>query len=324
MSSRNSNIDCLRFVLMLFVVQFHMNPYEGNMSLYRLFNVELVVWLFMVLSLYLFQLRGAHLAKVKWSRLLAPYLFWSVAYLCLRSMKSLMLGTDLQLDMWSLRTFLGGGAAVHLYFIPLLVVYQLSACLSVGLFQSRGDWQRWVTSLMVLSVFAISSYLWSFKSPVIGGAYGMFFDAFLAVLYAQVLVVSIRVGVVRSGVFYATTGLFLLLLFYLQSALIFSVYFTMLVASLLIYFLLSLPQYPPIQKLNWFYSTSFGLFLSHHAIIEILEVFSAKFGFNLIPYALITRLLLTLVVFLIACLIIVIVRKSKVASLVVLGERSAN
>ncbi|MBX6314872.1 MAG: acyltransferase [Isosphaeraceae bacterium] len=98
---------------------------------------------------------GRGLIRTRLRRLVVPYLVWTAIYTALRSVISLERGA------WYLRVLyydplgllLLGEAAVHLYFVPLLIVGELVAIALIGLL---GPWARRPVPIALLSIAAFA------------------------------------------------------------------------------------------------------------------------------------------------------------------------
>ena len=319
---RNHNIDLLRFVLILLVIQLHMNPYSGVTVLYSVFNVHLVVWMFMLISLYLLQVRGAMFRRVKWVRLLLPYLSWSIIYLCLRSLKHMIQVNKISFEAWTLNAFFTGGAAVHMYFIPLLIVYQLFACALSNLFLIKAVRSKQILNFGILIATFLISNLFGLKSTIIGSKWGLFIDALFATVCVHALVyMGANAGPVRSNLCKIILVFSALVLLWWQTNIDDQVLVKIMIASSILYTILRMPVSSKLGQFDCLFTASFGIFLMHHAIIEMAEALFTQLGIPLIPYDFAERILGTFAVVSISYGFICLIRRSRLLSLLLIGEK---
>jgi len=278
----------------------------------------------MLVSLYLLQARGASFEQVKWLRLVLPYLFWSIIYLCLRSLKSVLQGDGGSFEDWTLKALLTGGAAVHLYFIPLLIVYQLIACALTGLFSKDASKSTVILSCGTLVILFLLSSIMELESTVIGSESGLFVDAILAVICAQGLV-SLRTNAspVQSNLYKWMLAFFTLALLWWQTNTDDQILVKIMISSGILYLILQMPVLNRLRRLNRLFTASFGIFLMHHFIIELAEVILTQLGINLFPYDFNERILGTFAVIVICYGLIYLIRYSKFLSLLLIGEKKA-
>lgn len=130
MNPRNRTLDVLRLVASFGVIAIHCAPTNAAAGFVCDFFLNFCVPFFLLSSLFLFWREvgdGApdRALRRRLPRLLLPYLSWSVIYLGARVLKLLLTGHDVQ-PLFSAAQLpalvFGGGAAVQLYFLPLLAL----------------------------------------------------------------------------------------------------------------------------------------------------------------------------------------------------------
>ena len=149
---RNILIDGTKLLLAFSVVFMHLVPNEPELEGISQPLLTFTVPFFFTIALYFFvhKVRKSselRLADLNFERLILPYCAWSLIYLGLRTFKYRSNLADLQLGS-PLEIALYGGAALHLYFLPFLILCQ--AWVLAFMLLSRSGRQP----LIGLSIFA--------------------------------------------------------------------------------------------------------------------------------------------------------------------------
>ena len=321
-SDRQHSIEFFKLVAIFGVIFLHLAPNTASaerlMSIFQL----LAVPYFYAISLYFFAEKLAYMPTYKFSalkldRLYIPYICWSLVYVLMRLVKAKIASAPFDLDLASI--FLFGGAAVHLYFIPMLLFFQSWLIFVFFVLKPRriSFWpvvislasiaylyygimvQRWTigTILPQASLYVISGYLlYLMKSSELGllvrRTIGLLFLPFL-------LTIAIAPDTVKplAPLSYPIAGL------------------------LLSAFALSIGRQIHSRFILIVASASYGIYLSHFAFIEVIEFLADSMGFVLAPYSVLGNLLVGSVVAFFSVLFVTIVRKSKFLSFCLLGER---
>jgi hypothetical protein len=324
-SSRQHSIEVFKLVAIFGVILLHLAPNTASaerlMSIFQLFAVPY----FYTISLYFFVEKLAcmptfQFSALKLDRLYIPYLCWTIVYVLMRLVKARIASAPFNLDLASI--FLFGGAAVHLYFIPMLLFFQSLLIFVFFVLKPRKIpfWpvvislasiaylyygiivQRWSlgTILPQASLYIISGYLlYVMRSSefglVVRRTIGFLFLPFL-------LTIALAPDTVKplAPLSHPIAGLFL-------SA-----------------FALSISEQIHSRFILIVASASYGIYLSHFAFIEVIEFLADRMGFVLAPYSVLGNLLVGSVVASFSVLFVVIVRKSKFLSCCLLGERQSN
>lgn len=155
---RNPAVDAARLIFAFGVVVIHLGPIAGGGGawLARFFLTTSVQFFFLV-ALYYFIGRVRSLEKVDRSalhfdRILVPYATWTLLYTLFRFAKCQALHTPFDLEI--ARVGLYGAGAIHLYFLPLLFVWQILALAVLLFFRQR---QR---PLALVAAGAAAAFAW--------------------------------------------------------------------------------------------------------------------------------------------------------------------
>ncbi len=125
---RNDWVDAARLVAALAVVVIHCAPRTGAAEVVGAFALSFAVPFFLLTSLFYAVgdvRRGSpDVFLRRWPRLWKPYIAWSLIYLALRIVNGWTSGAQGVAGNWrtAVDVALLGGAAVHLYFLPLLML----------------------------------------------------------------------------------------------------------------------------------------------------------------------------------------------------------
>lgn len=123
-SGRNYTVDLLRFVAAWGVIVVHVTPGDASARAFTSFFTQTSVPFFVVVSLYYLLLkRDRGWAALNVRALLLPYVSWSVIYLLVKVLKYVVTNEDKGID-W-LHTLFFGGASTGLYFLPMLLYFQV-------------------------------------------------------------------------------------------------------------------------------------------------------------------------------------------------------
>ncbi len=259
------------------------------------------------------------------SRLIRPYAVWTSVYLLLRMIKN---GSGLfssSLEDWFGFLFLGQ-SAVHLYFLPLLIYYQIVAAASALLCSNLVNGKIhlhaacWITAAMIMSIIAghIGYFGWS--------------SAFLSALIYTALEAGSKSlnQKIRRGWFAVVIlasvlmmGLALIAAFEVKMPSTYYVFNGPIFGCCALLLLIRMGKGIPPRWAKRLVNCYFGIYLSHHAIEECIEVACAKFGHALTPYDLLPRLGYAFVAFCGGIIITCLIRLSPRLAFWMLGEKHA-
>lgn len=257
---------------------------------------------------------------VLWSRLVVPYCVWSIIYVLARSAKAITVGPAWDIDWLAVTCF--GASAVHLYFIPfLLALCVVQSCVLRG----SPPLQRPVALSLLLAMAALDglsmgSLRYGFDQSVLWN--GLVFG--LALKAASEFAGQPRDGFHREGQVAGNValcaGLYIAACWVQgESPMVYQGLCALLVAAVLS--LLSIMPMPSLPAwITWAARASFGIYLSHHLIIEGVELGLQWMGMDLAPYDSMENILLTLCVIATALLMVALVRQSVWLSFLLLGE----
>ena len=324
---RNSTLDIFRLIFALGVVFVHLGPNEPNAEwLGKSFNA-LSVPFFVITALYFFirkvlsalEQPGPLCPRLHLDRLWVPYGAWTLIYLGMRVAKHHLQGLSFTPDWFRLMAY--GGSGVHLHFLPFLLLCQ-----------------AWTLALILVStrrhrLLALTTFGAAFVYDYVGTTqeYFEFGDASQHSLFyvaAAFLLVAVQRSVhLRPLNFYA--GCIIATIVVITSA-------CDALPPPLIPFVSPLAGYaatsailglPAITlhstRLLYILTTTYGIYLMHHALIESLEVLAHKTGLGLVPYSLGEKLLIVPAVCVVCIGIIYSLRHSPRLRYLLLGETTA-
>lgn len=278
-----------------------------------------VVPFFLVTSFYIainrFSLTGkSYSIRTRLQRLLVPYAFWTMVYLLVRSLKFLLLhesdSFDKTSDITSVIFF--GAASVSLYFIPLLFIGSLLLILAEYLIEKETPFYQ-ILILFIASIIAYQELIDSNNYSRLGP--NVAFQEIMALVspnlnqpqLVRVLLVFMEWIMQCAPYVFAAMLLNSLLLRYKAvrtqrhllwlSLLIFlslsvagqdilpQVLYAVLRATFLLLFSIQASSYltasPLIQSLG---VCSFGIYLMHYLVIQVLQVLLGKFRPELVTH----------------------------------------
>jgi peptidoglycan/LPS O-acetylase OafA/YrhL len=318
---RNHTVDAVRCLAAFGVVSIHVAPNTPSGEVVGAFFGVFVVPFFYLISLYFF-IRGLS-AKDPWLalhkqvlRVAVPYLSWTLIYIALFALKSRLTH---QPHTWDLRgIFAYGQSAVHLYFMPVLLallflsfavsliiggsvrekIFGAICVLGVLIFSSNGahhgyfGWTWWWIELplycAIAFVFARTSFLQGNTVLLVGlGA-----ASFIA---AQILAWKGVTGWPHAfGDLLGGLG------------------------ALLLALKIEIRHCP--RFLPTLAAATYGIYLSHFVFLEGFEFVLQKVKLLPDSYDLVTKLLLTSVVFVVAAVFTFVVRRIPWGRKLLLGE----
>lgn len=317
---RNTTIDLVRIIAAFGVVAIHVHantPAAENVS--RIFLVFCVPFFFTVaLAYFIISLRKAASIKDVFSKNLkrigVPLLTWSIIYSSLLLVKSLLTHGDRAFDV--VRIFLYGESAEQMYYLPELLIMQL---LVVGIFMLVYNRKQ----AIALAVLAGAAFYLLWGS--VHNYFGVTSTKALLVYMVAAFYIAAKITKRQQSWSYFVVGIVLLSLaisnLFIAYPTVLQDYFLTLPIGGVGAVLMTLNM-PRIALPNWLLvvaSTTYGVYLSHVMFLECLE-----FGFEIIHYNVfynfVTKLLVAIVVFCIAVLFTLIVRRNTFLRSVLLGE----
>lgn len=319
---RNQSVDTLKFIAAFGVIIIHLAPStELAEKVTRIFSI-IAVPFFLFISLHFFFNKTVAISKFSirvfnLDRLLVPYLIWSIIYSLMRYVKYQLTNDPNTLDAIGVIFF--GQAAVHLYFVPLLVAFQAIALVPILILRSgRYKYLAIVIflSVLVYSLAGTSNNFLGFNNAIAAGIV----YAFLVFIFRitqnsnQGRKINFALGCLISVMVF-TTAIFNMPLNLLGFAATPVVGYGLSALTLNSRFVISNSFF---QRLL---TCSYGIYLSHFAFLEIIEFGCSKLNFHLTPYTVGEKFLLGLAIFTLSVLFTMLVRKNSKLAYLLLGER---
>lgn len=324
---RNSTLDIFRLVFAFGVVFVHLGPNEPNAEWLGRSFTALSVPFFVITALYFFVCRvlsalnqpGPLFPRLQLDRLWVPYLAWTLIYLGMRVAKHHLQGLSFTAD-W-LRLLAYGGSAVQLYFLAFLLLCQAWA-LSFILISTR---RHWLLALTTVGAAFVYDYLGATQEYFEFGhasQHSLFYVAAAFLLVAVQRSTHLRVLNFYAGCVIAIAVVVISALDALPAPLI--PFVSPLAGYAATSSILGLPAITlHSTRLLYILTTTYGIYLMHHALIESLEVLADKTGLGLVPYSLGEKLLIVPAVCVVCIGIIYSLRHSRRLRYLLLGETTA-
>lgn len=321
-------IEAAKFVAAYCVALIHLAPCTAKAEL-----ITNVLRLFPVYYFYAsavhFTIRrvlrrdGSVSAGLSWNRLIRPYAAWTVLYLLLRCAKNGGISSAQGWVEWLGLLFMGQ-SAVHMYFLPQLVYFQIvagaSALLCANLLKKRFHSAAacWLAAAFVASIFIGRAGYFGWNHTFLAGLVYAFLGAISVCLddrvgkaWTAVVAPAAFVLIVLSLI--AGFGIELPSFYYLLNGPVFGC------CTLLV--LLRMQAGAPSRWGERLVSCYFGIYLAHHAIEEGLEMIFARLGHSLTPYDVSSRLGFALIAFCGGIMVTLTIRLSPSLACWMLGER---
>lgn len=257
---------------------------------------------------------GPLLQTLRLERLLVPYASWTLIYLALRLLSGRSL---LQAPFAEWVKILGfGGAAVHLYFLPLLVFFQILALSVWRLLAGDRRTAGWLLACLLLQAGAWELGVANWRQAAFTGL----IYAMLAVGVARLRTLPDRPGGLLAGTAVALLALAVLTGLEVDPGWLGVQLRGPLFGALVLLALLRLPQAALSPRWRAVLSCSYGLYFCHHAFEEGLERLALRLGLPLVPYTVTGRLAVTLLVVVLGVLFTMAVRRIPWLAWLLLGE----
>jgi peptidoglycan/LPS O-acetylase OafA/YrhL len=320
-TSRNHSIDLLKLLSVFGVVVIHLSPTTLDGEWLASFFLSFVVPFFYLISLYFFVLKlssvsSVGFANLRLGRLLIPYLVWSCIYVLMRWIKFSLASRPFDLDIPS--AFLFGGAAVHLYFIPMLLWYQ---ALSLVLFSVARPLNSKVVPLIIACVVFFYGYLGQLNDRF------LLLDALAqGLLYVGSACFLLFLGATDKGRrLRAAIGLFvipflLLVSFHFASIKSLGIFAGPIAGLLFSAFVLSFDLAIKNRMILYAMTCSYGIYLAHFAFLEVFEYAVETLGFSVAPYSAIDKIVVASFVSVLSVLAVFIARRHHLLAYACLGE----
>ncbi|WP_234733941.1 acyltransferase family protein [Tellurirhabdus bombi] len=313
---RYTNIELIRIVAAFGVILIHThNNTAASALLANLFLLFCVPFFFIVSLVFSVPKPGksvsvkAFLIK-SWWRIGLPFLVWSSIYAGLIFVRHLLRGEPYEIDPVGL--FFYGQSAEHLYYLPQLITMQ---ALILGSFLLITKKQTQAGFLLLGAVAYLVLGNWR-------NYFGVTPTATIAVYLAAAYLIASKIKQKNIGLLLG--GLALIALAISQLWIDYPVVIHPLISPLGgIGLLLVALQLADVSSSGWLItlsSTTYGVYLSHVAFLEALEFIVERAHIKLF-YDLKTQLMVAIFVFVVSVLFVLVVRRIKLAKLLLLGEQ---
>jgi peptidoglycan/LPS O-acetylase OafA/YrhL len=324
-SQRNLSVDIIKFIAAFGVVIIHLAPSTEAADLLTQVFLAFAVPFFLVTSLHFFISRILTLPAVKysdlrWDRILVPYAVWTLIYTLLRVLKFRLAGTSLSIDVVGFCLY--GGVAVHLYFLPLLLLFQSQALAMILLLRVPRLWLTVVGIALGAGIFGYIGTVCGYLGFSRAFESGMVYVALAFALgWLQAREVGRRINL-------AIGSLILILIFTTVFYGVPLYSFPMLRGPIAGYGVAAL-------ALNWrvasaapalrlLVTCSYGIYLAHFGFLEGLEFAAQRFGLLLAPYSVTAKLAAGSLICLACVAFIVIARLHRLSAYLLIGEHTSN
>ncbi|WP_207429628.1 acyltransferase [Pedobacter sp. SYSU D00535] len=324
-SARNTTVDFFRVLACVGVIAIHVPFDTWGAEAYNKLFWPLCVPYFYLTSLTYFseaakRKRDSRLITRVAQRILLPYLSWSVIYLLLVLLNYKVTGKDLDLNVLKLLFY--GESAVHLYFLPLLFIMQITL---IGIFLLFNNPRSIVTGLYC--ILLVAAYLG------LGNSIGTF-----AVNYSTGIGILIFVG--ASLIFdklklVRKIGPDLKLVFLGMAMVVAAVSANVYSYSLT---LMNYPMILPLGGIGLFFTASgyptfsssviirtladasYGIYLIHIVFLEGFQVLESRLLPFTPQYTFFYKALYIIVVFFCSLITVQVLRKNAISRIALLGE----
>lgn len=326
---RNSNIDLVKFICAFGVICIHVQNSTFEANLIGEFFLPLCVPFFYLSALVFFisGLKTINLpvtANKTWVRIVIPYLFWTAIYFSLTVIKHTLTNQSVS-NKW-LEILFYGGSAVHLYYIPKMLIMQAFFLSAVLVF--RPDYKEKVIGIILFLV----AFVWLFygiNNNFLGFSESDYWGIFVFLLLAYIISklkdsnqLGNRYAILGFVLFIALLVLKYGLLDYLAKS-VFANYLSPFLSFLgglsLTLLAFSLPSINFPKKAALIFGFSYGIYLSHILFLEAFEFILKYLKVNLF-YNVSVKLVFSLCVLCSSIAFIFLVKKSQVLKKILIGE----
>jgi peptidoglycan/LPS O-acetylase OafA/YrhL len=319
--ARNNTVDVTKMVAAFGVIIIHLAPSTpAAETLSRIFS-SFAVPFFLTIALYFFiarvlSLEWLRVSHLRLDRILVPYAAWTLIYLALRLIKYRVQHRVVHLEL--VPAIFYGGTAVQMYFLPLLLLFQAQGLSLLLLFRNS---RRRLFGIFLLFGAFIFGYIGSYEDyfgfqNCLGRGYIYIFAAIL-LRYCQSQKFGRLLNVVAGGLI---AGLILV-----AAVVDYHPGWQVFVAGPLAgysFAALALNLKLPPFKAPWrsVIGCSYGIYLAHPLFLEAFQVIATRMGWELAPYSILAKLLMSLLISACCILLIWICRSSRISAYCLLGE----
>jgi peptidoglycan/LPS O-acetylase OafA/YrhL len=318
---RNSSIDAAKLLAAFGVVMIHLAPSTPVAELITRIFLSFAVPFFLTIALYYFIEKAANMERVPVSRLrldriLIPYLVWTLIYLALRLIKYRAQHKALEMDI--IPALFYGGTAVQMYFLPLLLLFQAQALAVILIW--RGMSGRLAGVLVLIGAIAFGGFgsheaYFGFQHCLERGCIYVFMALLLH--HSQLNPLGRRINLFLGGIIAALT--IVSTLFNYQAT--WTSYVGGPLAGYSIAALtLNLPFAVSGKTWRFLLTCSYGIYLAHVIFLESFEYLATRFHYELAPYSVGAKLLISLFITVCCILLIWFARLHRTFAYLLFGE----
>ncbi|MDB6134138.1 MAG: hypothetical protein JWM59_2381 [Verrucomicrobiales bacterium] len=299
---RNLFLDAARTIAAWGVIAIHV-PYEtwGAKAFNQIFWPTCVPFfyvaglVFFIKSVKLDNVPG--LLQKQWARLMIPYICWTVIYLALRLAKGILTHDPPKIE-WVAALFYGA-SAVHLYFLPMLLIFQALALSLILISKGQGRLKGQGVAILVIALIVFSGGY--FRKYYDKGSTGYFLAVAMYLSAGFLFASRMKNGRMAKG-----WGLAGLAIWVAAVAMNFKGWrLTVLDCPLLLpfggigFFMLAASDLFQLRanRFTPFLGLSYGIYLSHVIFQEFFEFAFAKFAHGHVVYNALTKVAVTTVIF---------------------------
>lgn len=320
--NRNTSIDLIRLIAAFGVITIHVpfsTPHaEAFQDLFSPFSVSF----FYAASLAFFvsgirRIPYTNILKNSARRIAFPFFIWTLIYLGLLLFQVYLIQGEVSFSWW--RVFIYGNSAVHLYFLPQLIMMQI---LTLGLYLSLDVKGRNLSIGLLLLLVAIAFFVFGYNNEV----FGMTLPLHLIMYISFAFLLSSKIKNFENKPFFIVIGglliiLTLLSIYYPQDEVNFYLHRAIPIGGLGLLFLgIGLPYIHLPPWLIYITSMTFGIYLCHVVFLEGLEFSAEKLLAIDIYYNLFNKVMITFLVLILSICFVLLVRQIPVLKTALLGE----
>jgi peptidoglycan/LPS O-acetylase OafA/YrhL len=325
LKKRSNTIDLIRLVAAIGVIASHVpsNTSAAEMIHLPLFPLRVPFFYVIALTYFISSLRGASVRSIFkkfWWRLIVPFLSWSIIYTALLFTKNYLSGEAKTYELW--RIFLYGESAVHMYFLPSLLIKQV---LILGFFLLLRNTKRSFRLGIALLIFSLI-YL------VVGNIYNCYtferdgefigilvFSLAALLLYPKIFDYNMKLNYIMVGLILIVFSVFTFLSGHFYTVLGYPIFFPLGGIGLLL-LAMGFPVNTKNEWINKITSTSYGVYFSHILFLEAFQFFLAKFLAIEVHYNFIAKLSIIMGVFVCSSVFTLILKRIQIGKILLLGE----
>ncbi|WOO40709.1 acyltransferase family protein [Rubellicoccus peritrichatus] len=323
---RKLAVDLVRWIAAYGVIVIHLAPSSESGEKLGLFFSLFCVPYFMITSLYYFHDRLGK--KRGWKdtfraeRILVPLLCWTLVYTSMHILKSVVTGSTFDFNF--LAFFVFGGSAVQLYFLPLLLFFQVVLYGIYNVYTAvKARRMPWTGSITLLLSLCFGLY------AELNGYFGWSMALEACLTYAALTLLLSKLLQLfnkrnTATLFVVSTVALILLEIAFLTGTVFShsVYWLLppVAGFALALACQKAPDFELGSKSKTVISTYYGIYLVHVVFIEALETVLPKLGFNLAPYSLSQKTIIGIIVLILSICAVLLIRRNRYTAFAFLGE----